>query len=197
MRRRLLPEAAIGVSSTEMPSCSSSLSDKRSITVSSLNRLFVVEGLDTFRPVLLVVLLVVVAAIVFVEAVDAGVRLRLLPLLVDTLVEDFFGSSWSFASGEEQVEKLLARMGSTNTSTPTSPTPTGNNNSTLDIIRDFTRGIKRDQSLFPKLKDEAKWDSYNRNLSAQCRAQGVANILDAAYTPATPEETTLFRYHQL
>ena len=107
--------------------------------------------------------------------------------------DDFFGSSWSFASGEQHVDQLLARMGTANTTTTSAAAP-ASTNQTLDIVRDFTRGIKRDQSLFPKLKDEARWDNYNRDRSAQCRAQGVANVLDATYSPTTPEETTLFRY---
>ena len=41
--------------------------------------------------------------------------------------DDFFGSTWSFTNGEEQVDKMLARMGSTNTTTTSTPAPANNN----------------------------------------------------------------------
>ena len=33
--------------------------------------------------------------------------------------------------------------------------------SVVDFVRDFKRGIKRDVSQFPPLKDEANWDNWN------------------------------------
>ena len=56
----------------------------------------------------------------------------------------------------------------------------------------FRRGIKRDQSLFPILKEERDWDDWQRRLRTQATAQGVENVLDPYYTPAPPEYA-LFR----
>ena len=69
---------------------------------------------------------------------------------------DFFGTPWSFASSEERAEELLMKLDSTSGTTPAGST-TAHSHQSLDIVQDFTRGIKRDQSLFPKLKDEAKF----------------------------------------
>ena len=56
----------------------------------------------------------------------------------------------------------------------------------------FRRGIKRDPSLFPTLKDEKFNDSWHRSFSNQARAQDVSEVLDPLYTPSTTEERDLF-----
>lgn len=56
----------------------------------------------------------------------------------------------------------------------------------------FRRGIKRDQSLFPVLKEERDWDDWQRRLRTQATAQGVENVLDPFYTPSPPDYA-LFR----
>ena len=60
----------------------------------------------------------------------------------------------------------------------------------------FRRGIKRDPSLFPTLKDERNKDNWHRQMLNQARAQDVQDVLDHAYTPTTPEETELFQEKQ-
>ena len=62
----------------------------------------------------------------------------------------------------------------------------------LSQAETFKKGIKKDTRLFPVLKDEKEWNSYNRKLLAVARAQGVENILNPHYTPNTDEEIETF-----
>ena len=59
-------------------------------------------------------------------------------------------------------------------------------------ITDFKKGIKRDASLFPTLKDEKQWDNWKRDTTALANAQDVAEVLNKDYKPSTPEDTLLF-----
>jgi hypothetical protein len=65
-----------------------------------------------------------------------------------------------------------------------------------DPVADFKRGIKRDPSQFPTLKDEKQWDNRDRTNRAQVRAQGVKQVLDSSYVPTTTENTALFEVKQ-
>ena len=60
----------------------------------------------------------------------------------------------------------------------------------------FRRGIKRDPSLFPELKDERHNDAWHRSFMTQARAQGVDDALDVAYVPNTVEAMDLFQEKQ-
>ena len=62
----------------------------------------------------------------------------------------------------------------------------------VNLVRDFKRGIKRDASQFPTLKDDAAWDNWNRSTTAQARAQDIADVLDPSYIPSTQEDIALF-----
>ena len=65
-----------------------------------------------------------------------------------------------------------------------------------DLVRDFKRGIKRNSTQFPCLKDDAMWDNWNRGTIAQARAQDIAQVLDPTYVPSTHEERELFLEQQ-
>lgn len=56
----------------------------------------------------------------------------------------------------------------------------------------FRRGIRRDQSLFPHLKDEKEWDDWQRRTRTQATAQGLANVLDPTYVPVLHQDIELF-----
>ena len=56
----------------------------------------------------------------------------------------------------------------------------------------FKRGIKRDPSLFPTLKDEKYNDTWHRSFATQARAQDVSEVLDDKYKPTTQEQRDLF-----
>jgi Reverse transcriptase (RNA-dependent DNA polymerase) len=77
------------------------------------------------------------------------------------------------------------------TSAPARNTSTASTNK-YTMVELFRRGIKRDPSLFPTLKDEKFNDSWHRSFETQARAQDVYNVLDSAYKPNTPEEKELF-----
>ena len=71
--------------------------------------------------------------------------------------------------------------------------PVGNSTACSITPRDqFMKGIKRDVSLFPTLKNKESWDNWNRSLHAIARTQGVADVLNHNYTPGTQEEKDLF-----
>lgn len=55
----------------------------------------------------------------------------------------------------------------------------------------FRRGIKRDQSLFPVLKQERDWDDWQRRTRIQAVAQGVEDVLNMYYKP-DPADAALF-----
>jgi hypothetical protein len=56
-----------------------------------------------------------------------------------------------------------------------------------DPVADFKKGIKRDPSQFPILKEDKQWDNWNRTTNAQGRAQDIAEVLDPTYKPITAE----------
>ena len=84
----------------------------------------------------------------------------------------------------------------------TSPTPQSSTSSNTpkqqtSPAENFKRGIKKDQSLFPTLKDERFNDAWHRTFENQARAQDVKEILDDTYIPTTPEEIELFEEKQV
>ncbi len=56
----------------------------------------------------------------------------------------------------------------------------------------FRRGIKRNSTLFPVLKDEKFNDWWHRSFANQARAQNVMEVLDSTYVPLTTEDKELF-----
>ena len=70
------------------------------------------------------------------------------------------------------------------------PTPTA-----VDMFR---RGIKRDMTLFPILKDERLHVSWHRTFTNQARAQDVINVLDENFVPdhTDPDAVALFAEQQ-
>jgi hypothetical protein len=64
---------------------------------------------------------------------------------------------------------------------------------TLFPVDMFKRGIKRDPSVFPTLKDELLNDQWHRTFANQARAQDVSDVLDPSYKPSTPAENDLFK----
>ena len=86
------------------------------------------------------------------------------------------------------------------TASPASTNPTAAGAATSparDPLSDFKRGMKRDSSQFPVLKDEKQWDNWNRTACAQARAQDVAHVFDESYIPITPEDKALFQAKEI
>jgi hypothetical protein len=61
----------------------------------------------------------------------------------------------------------------------------------------FKKRIRRDQSLFPTLKDDKFHDSWHRAFENQAHAQDIADVLDPNYSPTSPPEQELFTMKQV
>ena len=66
----------------------------------------------------------------------------------------------------------------------------------VDPVHEFDKGIKRDPTAFPKLKDERFWDQFLRSTHAVARTQKMINVLDKGYTPTTVPDKELFDRQQ-
>ena len=60
------------------------------------------------------------------------------------------------------------------------------------IIEDFRKGIKRDKSQYPVLREDKQWDNWHRSALATARSHGCDQIFDPAFKPNTPEEIGIF-----
>jgi len=76
---------------------------------------------------------------------------------------------------------------------PTVPQP---NYRTPNLQDQFMKGIKRDPSLFPTLKDEKFHNSWHRSFENQMHAQGLHQVIDPTYNPTTPDEQAIFSLMQ-
>jgi len=79
---------------------------------------------------------------------------------------------------------------------PSPRTVTASGSSTVTPVEVFRKGIKRDANAFSALKDMKQWDQYKRSTKAQARAQGVAEVLDPAFTPVLQDDKDLFEAKQ-
>ena len=116
------------------------------------------------------------------------------------------GDDWSAITQEEFdafriSPKYMAKLTTTtfppstspsNPSTPLSSKPV----STYTPAELFRRGIKRDPTLFPTLKDEKFNDSWHRSFVNQARAQDVSEVLDPLYMPMSDAAEELFSEKQ-
>src|SRR5210317_1955748 len=59
-------------------------------------------------------------------------------------------------------------------------TPTSSKRS---LAQEFTRTVKVDPSLYPVLREDKNWDTFNRSLQAVCRVHGLMNVLNKNYVP--------------
>jgi hypothetical protein len=79
---------------------------------------------------------------------------------------------------------------------PAASIPAASSTHARDAVADFKRGIKRDPSQFPILKDDKQWDGWHRSHNAQARAQGVEDVMNSTYKPTTTEDKALFEVKQ-
>ena len=68
--------------------------------------------------------------------------------------------------------------------------------STYTLAEAWRKGIKRDPTLFPVLKDERLNDTWHRSFTNQARAQGLMNVLDPGYKPQSQDERDVFAHQQ-
>jgi hypothetical protein len=91
---------------------------------------------------------------------------------------DQFRSNLAYTTNFGSISTLVTKQTSLPTLSSSSATYSGQ--SPVDI---FKRGIKRDPSVFPTLKDEKFNDQWHRSFANQARAQDVSAIIDALYVP--------------
>jgi hypothetical protein len=75
---------------------------------------------------------------------------------------------------------------------PNSTTPVSSSSNPYSPAELFKRGIKRDPTLFPTLKDEKFNDNWHRSFANQARAQDVSEVLDPNFVPLTETAKELF-----
>src|SRR5210317_1098123 len=59
-------------------------------------------------------------------------------------------------------------------------TPTS---SKCSLAQEFTRTVKVDPSLYPVLREDKNWDTFDCSLQAVCRVHGLMNVLNKNYVP--------------
>ena len=73
----------------------------------------------------------------------------------------------------------------------TKPPPVINN-----PLRDWKKGIKHDMSIFKVMKKTKVWEQWDTQFRANVTTQGLSNVLDPSYIPATYDDKMLFREQQ-
>ena len=61
-----------------------------------------------------------------------------------------------------------------------------------DPLRDWKKGIKHDMSIFKEMKKTKEWEQWETQFHADVTTQGLSNILDPNYIPATYDDKMLF-----
>jgi hypothetical protein len=112
---------------------------------------------------------------------------------------DPVGNNWKevtqvqFDDFRASPELLLQTLTiSPTTATPAATAPVSSGASKYSAADMFRRGIKRDPSLFPTLKDERFNDHWHRSFEIQARAQDVYHVLDGKFKPVSQEDKELF-----
>ena len=114
-----------------------------------------------------------------------------------------FGDGWNEITQNEfdlfRINpKYMAKLTTAAFSMPSSPTspkpppPLTKAAPTYTPADLFRRGIKRDPTLFPTLKDEKFNDNWHRSFVNQARAQDVSEVLDPLYEPMDDNSRELF-----
>ena len=62
----------------------------------------------------------------------------------------------------------------------------------VDLVAEFKKGIKRDASLYPVLKDQRHWNNWQRSVLAQAHAHDIQEVFDTEYYPLGDEQEKLF-----
>ena len=74
--------------------------------------------------------------------------------------------------------------------------PTGYSLAAIELMS-FKKGIKREITAYPSLKDERYFDGFKRSLSIVAKTHECSEVLDPNYTPGSePEEQELFDAEQ-
>jgi hypothetical protein len=67
-----------------------------------------------------------------------------------------------------------------------------------NLVSEFNRGIRRDASTYPTLKDQRHWNGWNRAVISQARAHDVSEVFDPTFVPDVndPVAQELFQQKQ-
>ena len=104
---------------------------------------------------------------------------------------DEFRTNLDYASGLNTLSGLNPKKApSKPTSTTSNPTTSGHGFNPVDS---FKRGIKRDPTVFPTLKDEKLNDQWHRSFLNQARAQDIEDVLDPTFKPTSSIDIALFQ----
>jgi hypothetical protein len=60
-------------------------------------------------------------------------------------------------------------------------------------LDEWKKGVKRDMTLYPTLKHDHQFDTWNRETKAVADTQGLSNVLDPKYTPTGIDTIALFK----
>jgi hypothetical protein len=63
-------------------------------------------------------------------------------------------------------------------------------------LDDWKKGVKRDMTLYPSLKHNHQFDTWNRATKAVADTQGLSNVPGPKYTSTAIDGTTLFKEHK-
>jgi hypothetical protein len=69
--------------------------------------------------------------------------------------------------------------------------------STSSATKNFKKGIRRDPTAFPTLKDERYQDSWHKSFTTIARAQDLEELLTDKYIPSTTKQKELFKLKQV
>ena len=82
-----------------------------------------------------------------------------------------------------QTRGKYMKFGIYHSSTATEPRHTSNQK-----LVSFRKGIKKEETAYPTLKDERYFDSFSRSLSITAKSHECEKVLDPEYTPTNSEK---------
>jgi len=109
---------------------------------------------------------------------------------------DFYRLTPTILSAFRRAVTAPAVVAPTTPMTPSTPTTYAGGYVSSSAAANFRKGIKLDASAFPILKEARQWNTWYRLFVATAKSQGVANVLDADYSPADADEAELFELQQ-
>jgi hypothetical protein len=81
----------------------------------------------------------------------------------------------------------------TNNATP----HTGPVHTLKSSLDEWKKGVKRDMTLYPSLKHNHQFDTWNRETKAVADTQGLSNVLDPKYAPTAIDTIALFKEQKI
>ena len=102
---------------------------------------------------------------------------------------------WRIETPEEEIHfQTPSKLGSPATPRSMATSQTSESYTTLT---NFKKGIKRDASAYPILKNERYYNTFIRHFKATAKAQGLNTLMDPNFTPGSDEyEQQLFQEQQ-